>query len=347
MSEPLYDPTVLEKYDVPEAFRYSLDEEEVTNEEISAVRRLVRENKIEQKGAFAAGIKYARQEIIALENDLGLVQKDERSMQVAVLPDAVFEKAYFDLTRQEAGDSGGGYANALGSVVLRASTDPAYIKSSMVYHEFVHKFIDKHIQVFSKVRRPSGRIAHDYVDRRSGLSVENVTKESSAKGTKPHGELLNELGNYMEQHRFILNILDKPEFAEEKQRREKLLRSMGFGESGGFWIANVKKQDGSTLQINLDRDSIHIDENGDFNPATLFFYMQLATDLGKACDPQNDGAAFRKLLLDCKVDPSKQNELRKMVDMGMGEGFYTRLKSAGYQSDDELLDLIVEVQSKL
>lgn len=347
MSEGKLDPTVIQIFEVKPAHLYINDGETTSRDEMTAVRKAIRENKIEPKGSYALGIKMARQEILKVEEEFGLEIKDPRGMQVSILPEAAFRTIYKDMTKQDAGGSIGGYAQDLGGVILMKQDGPSYVQAGVIYHEFVHKFLERHVQAFANVKDlKTKRFGHAYDYRRSGLSVTNIKRSEKPPVVGDRGELLNELGNFLEEQRFMTLLLERPEFSDEKNIRDSLLKKMRLRPQDA-WDVKARIKDGKSVLLRFSQENIHPDNNGNFSPTSMHYYMQLATDLGKICDPENSGKLFRKLLLQAKIDPGKQNELRDLLDNKLGAGFYTKLKDAEYEQDYNFLDLLSKVQSAL
>lgn len=348
MSEGKLDPTIIQTFEVKPAHLYVHEGEDTTNEEFRSARKMITENNIELDGPLAFGIQMARQEIINVEKEFGVEVKDARSMKVYILPETVFREVVKTLTKEDVGDTFAFHIQDLGGIVLQDEGGSVCFRASVVYHEFVHKFFDKHVQSYAKVKSPiTHRMGKSYNYRRSGLSVEQIKRTGDLPTTEFRGDFLNELGNYLEQQRFMSLLIGRSEFHEEKELRNELLKKLRLTKPDDAWDVKARREDGGVSLLRLTQENIYPDENGELDLTRPIFYIQFATDLGKVCDPENNGKQFRDLLIRAKIDPSKQNDLRNLIDSKLEEGFYTKLKEAEYDTNDNFLDLLAQIQNVL
>ena len=347
MSETKIDPSIIRTYEVkPQHIYLPPDDKQTSSTEYRLARHMAIEGRVSPNPLLAIGIEEAKKQIIKREEELDLVVKKKQSMRVAILPPELYKKVYELLTKEEYRNSTSAYVPGMGTVLHTETQDPYYLQASDVYHEWVHRFLEVHVQVEAEMNQlKGGRREKSYFDNRSGIAVEQIhtTKEGRQKDRR--GEMLNELGNYLEQNIFIQRLLRMPEFATEIENKQKMLAELNLhdGLFGGF----AQKPDGTRVQVIFTQNNLHAKDNGQLSITNSDVYMQFACDLALFCDPEHGGEEFRKLLLLARIDPVRQNDLRIMIDSKLGEGFYTKLKDMKYEVDDNFWDMFVYLQSRL
>lgn len=208
-------------------------------------------------------------------------------------------------------------------------------------HEWIHKFLDLHVAV---AQNDSSGINYRSFAR-TGLSV---SRYNSREKGRLIGNFVNELPNYYFQEMYMRQeLLSHPDiWKDESQFREAVCRKLNKRE--GDWIvasllnSEIKLWTGHIYKGTIQGEDI---ENPHINEYFLFF--ELASDLALLCN-NVDGDPLMLAMLKAKVDPKKQEAVRKVIDSKMGNGYYRRLREVPYPGLDATLvfELISEIQKK-
>lgn len=338
MTERIIDPSVQEVYEVGQ--QYVRLGEGLSEEKLKTIIEDIKSVKREPGRLMKAGIALAKNSIIDLEKKLEIPIRDMGEAKVAILSDTDYRRIYYDFSGVDAETSTGVYTNILDMVLVQEKFGFNYVSASDVFHEFIHRFIDRKIQVITEFPMENGTVDYEYETRRIGLKIKNIR---SGEGIN---DLLNELGNYLQQKKFIDKLLLDPDFKEEASKREEYLHQLGFvdGKSLSYTV-KAFSPDGHKVNARIAKDNLHFDLQGNVIYNLCFFAMQLGSDLEKLL--ANDGGMpFGDLILLAKVNPKTQNELRNRLDAQMGKGFYKKLRTTSYDVKG-LLDIFEEVQKKL
>jgi hypothetical protein len=341
------DPSEVIKIQVPRAHLYS-DPEWLAD--ISAMKqgeRFIENFRHSPDTLWANGIELAKEELSVLQIEFGLRKWDISSMDVAVLGPSEFRKLSKLITKVDRVGIVGGYSQDIGPVFLMDDDSPTYIKSSRVLHELIHKYLDSHIQAVTNISKYFGLKKARLTDyRRNGLQITAI-KRNPHEVVSLKGILLNELGNFLEQRNFAVNLLQNPLFRIERRLREQQLEAMGMKYGDKVLRREVRLMDEKPFQVIISRENLHPDNKGEFFGRSSPYIMQLASDLGAVCDPDCGGRLFRKRLLASKIDPSQQYHLARMVDSAVGEGAYSQLKNLTYDVNPEFFRFLNRVQNKI
>ncbi len=317
--------------------------------------REMRQHQIEPSKALKEGYAHARKMVHELRTKTGLPQVDLVDMEVITLEKSVFDEHYKIFSGKEDPDLGGFSSGDLEFVLVKDIKDmPEYVKASAACHELVHKWLEQHAKVYhveGKQNFARGQSAQSLLSepRRSGLMVKKIGyKEGQFSERGLAGTLLNELPNYMAEKAFVDKVLNgeidtfKKEVISRRQMLIDYLKENGIdGDPDQTELSGVTNEGNNYI---IDSSNLHFDING--NPLlsnAMSFMAQLGSDLSKLCGDIN-GRPFGDVLLEAKLNPVLQNDLRKAIDSKMGPGYFTRLKNADLNS---AITILSEVQAKL
>lgn len=298
-----------------------------------------------------SGISAAKQSINNWRQKLGLEALDDDEMPVIFLAKDDFALAYGDAggISSEATRFDGFYAPSISQVFVSDKENSLYA-SSVAYHELIHKYLEiRSFAFFEADVMVVGR------QRRAGLMVDKVARAENGEieTVSASGDLLNELGNYLEQWKFIKDqVTGGLQFESQlRSARERFVKDTGFRDVDKMSLSISPKENKSeTSDVVFDTEMLAFyylnsgnDENKGLSNTILF--TQLALDMNELCDAV-DGKSFGEVLMMAKTKPELQVTLRNMLDEKMGRGFYKRLKESKYDGLDALR-LLLDVQRKL
>ena len=294
------------------------------------------------------GLDIAREYINVLRGRNGLSEVPFEQQHVLLLEPETFDTYYQQFSDKPAKSTLGFATRLLNAVALKYdATDNAYMQTSLVFHELMHRWLEIDSRVFNTTSTDQGYQVMTE-PRRSGLSVHQSNSDEHGRGYYQRGVVLNELSNYLLQFGFLNTLCADAEhdgvFKYEIQARNQLLAEDGMNEE--YALANVEGK-----QIVLHKSVLHYDKNGLplIKKYPLFpIMMQLATDLNTFCTDDNctEGNNFWEVLLSAKLNPKEQNKLRTLIDRHLGTGFFKRIKDTPYEPS-EIVQLLVDVQSNL
>lgn len=296
------------------------------------------------------GFDLARNYINSLRSRLHMPEIDSDDMEVLLMEESNFNKHYKNLSSLSEVSSVGFSADVLKPVVVMNQDGiPEYILASVAFHELIHQHLETRVRVYSSEEDSNDKEFRVFTEsRRSGLKVTKVNRDKEALNDQIEtGDLLNELPNYLLQKQYLVDVFRKEEFmevfSEVVEKRSKILDEY-LGEENDY--LSVKFEGGKKAV--LHKSVVHFDINNEIvldRLASPYVIMQLASDLNDLCG-NIDGKPFWEVLLQAKIDPRIQGILRDKIDSKLGKGFYRKLKAAEHEAD-EVLDILVEIQSKL
>jgi hypothetical protein len=188
--------------------------------------------------------------------------------------------------------------------------------------------------------------------RRIGLAItrlirDAVTGELSSK--QRLGELLNEFGCIAWQDVYLNQLRTSPEFRELfrdeiNARNEKLFEYFGNDKTGTVSYPLTDEFEGTSITIYSK--NLHWNKLGEekFNAVTVL--TQIIDEMSLKI-PFVAEMNFRTALIKMKLMPEAQHALRVAIDKVYGRGFYSKLRRVDYDSTDELLELLIEIQGRV
>ena len=295
-----------------------------------------------------AGFEIVKGHINSLRSTLGLPEVELDDMKISLVRAEEYDRYYKLLSGASEVTSVGVCVKSFDTVIVKKRENiPDYITASVAFHELIHKFLEKDVQIYSSIEKTERDNHEGFLEsRRGGLFVAKVKSEKgSLVGRKWQGELLNELPNFLLQRQFLDDVVNREKhrkvFSKEAEKKDERFNDM-YGEMNNYIESHTEHGHRIFLHstvVNFDNEGNILE--GGYGKAM----MQLANDLRLLCGDIN-GEPFWKVFLQAKIDPRKQNELRKGIDSKLGKGFYRKLKEAKYEAKD-ILDLLVDVQNKL
>lgn len=277
--------------------------------------KFINSHRLEFDTKTKLGIGLVVDEINALRNINGLEPIKHDSSQVCFLANEDFDYIY-NAWLGTKGDTAvnASYLPEVGVIIVKKRDVPSYITLSVVYHEMIHKYIDAQVWLKEKI---NGEEVTNLV--RGGLRILKPIFLGTNAQPIYYGDLLNELGNYGQENKFIKKLLGLDDFSEEALERLKILQNIGAEQ-----YATVTFQDNTKIVFNSE--NIHFNLNGEALPFTSErIMMQIVTEF-RMLIPQISGLSFDDALIRAKTDPRFQKELLLAFDNIFGKGFYNKLK---------------------
>jgi hypothetical protein len=315
------------------------------NGDLKRAVNFIEKRRIAPGPVLAEGIKLARTEISNLQKEFGLNELPHSTMDVAVLSENDFKRLFMMVSGVSWNGLVAGYLQDLDSVLVMDRNVSSYAMATTAYHELVHKHIDAHVQALARKKTGLfGREKEFKDNRRSGLKVRYFPKQGVRSVII--GELLNELGNHLEEARFTKILLEMPFYKAEADKRDRILTDVISDPVKGYMDFGVRI--GNTDHpVRIVAENMHPHKEGKVPITHNTVLRQLVSDLETVCDLSSGTLTFRKRLLEAKIDPSKQNSLKELLDGTFGNGFFRDLKTTENRLDYDLVVLIAEVQSRL
>jgi hypothetical protein len=225
-----------------------------------------------------------------------------------------------------------------------------FITASVAFHELVHRWVDTQQFVFhSEVNADTDIKKISYELRRVGAQIQRLvrdmfTGEITSIGFL--GEVINELGNFAWQNIFIHKLLTDPKLSKQFKdeiefRNRKLEKVFGPSLKGANQFV-VIIEGNKEYTVWLESKNMFWDKEGELLVEPSVFFMQLVYEL-HALIPEVEEKNFATMLIDIKLNPAKQNALRKAIDSKLGKGFYQKLRRLSYNVDSAL-SILEEIQ---
>lgn len=310
---------------------------------------------------LAQGLHMARNIVNNLRKRYGLPIVPHETMQIALLDKNNYNRACEIASYDQHIDTSGLTLPYIDPVLVEYDeTKPEYFTAGIAVHELVHRWLEFDAWVYSATQNIDEKTKENYPyrlhiePRRSGLRVTKTKlKNDQIIDQGRVGALLNELPNIAVQDAYVTRVLEeKPEpFKEEVERREQLLRQFmrDLGRPEDTERIKVVLSEGQ-YQVVLEDSHMHFDTEGnplflDGQKNFLPYAEQLIVDLSRVCGEKGQ-PAVSELLLEAKIAPDLQGQIKRRVDDRMGSGFYNKLRHAEYEPDD-VAQLLTAVQSKI
>lgn len=240
------------------------------------------------------------------------------------------------------------------SVVKNDGTLPNHVLASITFHEWIHSVFDQKISVYNAQRNEWGN-TDEYPERiyqslrRSGLETRPVDYQT--RSSRIRGEVLNELGNYIVQARFIKKLLSNDTlFGDELEQRRSVLKTLDDNPEKISCVGVTVEANYRRYAFTLDQDKLLITNTGELiastNASKLILNLQFADDIARLVKTV-DGDPLYLAFLKAKLDPRRIHKLRRAIDTSMGYDFSKKLMAETDKVPANIVPLIPEVQSQI
>lgn len=223
--------------------------------------------------------------------------------------------------------------------LVRLGDFPSYLVGGLALHELGHRWLES--DVYGYRTTGSGKERGLYVKWvRGGVMTKRVGSELVK------GKLLSELGCYHLETEYRKEILGGKylEFVLELEERERWLAK--YGVAGGRGKYTVSVDGGGKYAVELTPDKFHYTAGGELTHLYTLGCGQLVDDLDQMCGDRS-GMRLSELILRARVGRGAVREIERSVTRALGRQFWVRLMAADYGSMDDLMSLLVEVQSRM
>ena len=221
-----------------------------SDEDFHTIEKKVEAEAIAPNDFIGGGIGLAKKTINNMEKSLDMEETDPNLMKVFILPNETFGELQKKLFKEVDPDLDGFSINGFEGVILGHDSVPVYEQSAAVFHEFIHKFFERHILAYAKVTDDDNETIDLIEDRRNGMMIKNL-RRSTDEVSVSSGLLLNELGNYFMQYRFANILLNSETFQKEAQHRLDNLKRLGVdGSTSNYYLYHLATQiDGEKTDV--------------------------------------------------------------------------------------------------
>lgn len=222
------------------------------------------------------------------------------------------------------------------------------LEGMRVVHELIHKYIELHVTAAKVSKR--GGIRSGLA--RAGLLVEKTKRRGGE--LRPTGRLLNELPNYYFSQWWASEELNTHanNWPVEIQARDRNLETLGLKMGQWHEFTNTLPTQRKIRKFRLLTDNLipanaSVDnEKKQLVISAWAVFVELASNLSQLIQ-EVEGKPLMFALLEAKINPRKQQKIKKAIDSRLGNGFYRKLKQADYPEIDDAIELLVQVQKKI
>jgi hypothetical protein len=281
----------------------------------------------EPSSRVQAAVRLAKKEIDQIREKMGLEPKDIEVLFFRTPED--FQEACSvtdEMTQTDYSDVAGYAAHFLPVMIADYPDKPEFFTRRTLFHELVHEAFSPDIVKYND--KSEGEIVYEVA--RSGFLTSNPLDRSKRKqdfadymaGRKKRPtigadkrDLINELAPCYLSDKFSHKLLDIPEFQSEEDQREVEDLDTTYSMSWKMQVMGMAFGDNT------------------FEPIAI----QIVNDLDKKC---GGNGLIINLLLKAAADPRNISELRKVIDAGVGKGFFSLLRRAGREDGIHILRIL-------
>jgi hypothetical protein len=270
--------------------------------------------------------------------------------EVILLTKRNYEK-WEERNGEKSGGTGGMTFYYGGPVVVLADDAPNYFLSARIFHELIHKYLEKKVALLNlDVDLSNKTMGVDLEGRRWGLSVEKVNSSPTENGVMldgtdfAYGNLLNEIGVCLVEKYYLDQILqERPAFQAELIERERQIKALSLNKiAENLYEVSLFAASDPVL---FDKSNIHfVEKDISLFKNSEILFLQLANDLRILC--AGHGIDIMEVMLKAKENPRQQNIVRDILNKEMYPGFFEKVKRTE-SNERNILELLLDVQTKL